>query len=296
MRTYLECIPCFMKQTVQTGRLCNLEEKQIKHLLDIVGRHLEDIQLGDSPPVMAEKLQQLVSTELGNSDPYKAEKVACNEAALHYYPAVRTLIETSKTPLKTAIQAAIAGNIIDYGAVDGLDVQAELEKLMQEEEMVLDRENGETFAYDAFSADLGTAERILYIGDNAGEIVFDRALIETILELYPAAKLTFVTRGYPILNDVLPEDAKQTGLNTLVPIVSSGATTPGLVLETCTEEFLELFRQADLIISKGQGNYEALSSQPGPIYFLLMAKCNVVASELGCELRDIVLKKQTPVE
>jgi uncharacterized protein with ATP-grasp and redox domains len=116
--------------------------------------------------------------------------------------------------------------------------------------------------------------------------------IETISELYPQLEITFVTRGYPILNDVLQEDAHSVGMDKIVSVVSSGTDAPGLVLDTCSKEFLQKFYDADMIISKGQGNYEALSDVCCPTYFLLVAKCEVIAKELGCHIRDIILKKQ----
>lgn len=277
---------------MQTGRLCGLSEDEIKHLLDVLGKQIEQIPLDECPPLMAAKLQRVVSDMLGTDDPFKEIKEIGNKAASAYYEEVIALIGQSEAPLKTAIQASIAGNIIDYGAVHNLDVHAELTMLMDRERMQLDREDSTLFSYGRFMEDLSEARTLLYIGDNAGEIVFDKALIVTIKQLYPQLDITFATRGKPILNDVLLEDARLIGLDNLVRVVSSGVDTPGAVLERASSEFCSLFDQADLIISKGQGNFESLTDIQAPIYFLLVAKCQPVANLIGCDIRDIILKRQ----
>ncbi len=291
MRTFLDCIPCFMKQTLSAGRLMNLSDDVIKELFDTVGAGLSEVSLETSPPDMARKLQQLINEKMGEIDPYHALKQESNAKALEYYEMMSTLVEEADDKLKSAIQVAIAGNIIDYGAIHDLDVAKELKTLMNQERLQLEREDSENFAYKAFHKELGAAKTLVYVGDNAGEIVFDKIFISTIKELYPELKITFATRGKPILNDCLLEDAQQIGLDKLVTVVSSGSDAPGMVVERCSDEFLELFHSADLIISKGQGNFEALSDVDAPIYFLLIAKCEVVARTLGCNLRDIILKK-----
>ncbi len=283
-----------MSQALQAGRLGGFSEIEIKRILDEIGKEIERVSLDSTPPEMARTLQNVIHNEIGVLDPYEELKKASNTAALRHYESVKRIVKQSDDPLRTAIQAAIAGNIIDYGAIHDLDVDAELKRLMQEERMTIEREDSENFAYQSFRKDLERAENLIYVGDNAGEIVFDRILIETMQELYPELHIMFATRGKPILNDCLLEDAKAVGLDAVVEVVSSGVDTPGLILDACSDEFFELFSHADLIISKGQGNFEALSEVDGPIYFLLIAKCAVVARELGCDIRDIILKKRCP--
>lgn len=293
MQAFVDCIPCLMKQSVQTGRLCGLSDEKIKVLLDIVGQEVPSIALDESPPMMATRLQRIVALFLGVEDPMAGIKKMSNDAALKYYPQVVRMIENSESPLKTALQVAIAGNIIDYGAVHDLDVDKELSRIMEEEHMVLDRESGGLFAYDALWDDLKCSQSLLYLGDNAGEIVFDKALIATIKTMFPHLDITFATRGKAILNDALVEDAEFVGMHEVAHVVSSGVDTPGLVLERATEGFGKMFTSADLIISKGQGNLEALIDVEGPIYFLLVAKCQPIAKMLGCRERDIVLMKRS---
>lgn len=189
-----------MQQTIQTGRLCGLTDSHIKTLIDAVGKEIPSVSLDNPPTVIAAHLQRVVTEVMENPDPLKAVKVMSNTAALSYYDTAMNVITHAENPLKAALQVAIAGNIIDYGAIHDLDVPAELERIMQQEEALIEYENGELFAFDLLERDLQKSETLLYVGDNAGEIVFDKALITTIKNLYPHLIITFATRGYPILN------------------------------------------------------------------------------------------------
>ncbi|MCF7934443.1 MAG: ARMT1-like domain-containing protein [Spirochaetia bacterium] len=292
MQTCLDCIPCFFNQTLSAGRMMGLPDHEIKRLLDAVGKGLEQVSLESTPPEMARLLQRIINQKTGSQDPYKELKHQSNVIALGYAPKMQQLVVSSEDQLLTAIEVAIAGNIIDYGAIHDLDVDAELQQLMNTERMQLEREDSANFAYQAFSEDLKQAKTLLYIGDNAGEIVFDKILLTVIRSMYPDLRITFAVRGKPILNDVLLEDAQEAGLTEMVQVISSGSDAPGCVLDYCDESFLEVFRSSDMIISKGQGNFEALSDEDAPIYYLLIAKCAAVARELSCSVRDIILKRK----
>ena len=245
---------------------------------------------------MATQLQKIVTAMLGSSDPLKEVKRQSNEAAAMYYDAAVKMIAESDDRLRTAIQVAIAGNIIDYGAIHDLDVAAELGRIMDQEQACLAHQQSTLFAYPELRKDLKQARTLLYIGDNAGEIVFDRILIQTIRDLYPELQITFAVRGEPIFNDILVEDAVWAGIDTLAEIISSGVNSPGLILDFATDEFLEVFHVSDLIISKGQGNLEGLYDVAAPIYFLLVSKCQPISRMLGCSVRDVILKKQLITE
>jgi hypothetical protein len=292
MKSFVECIPCFLQQTIQTGRLCGLPDEELKKLLGKLGSQLAAVSLEDPPPVMAARLQKTVTRALGTHDPLQEAKQQSNEAAMAWYDSAMQMIAESHDPLLTALQTAIAGNIIDYGAIHDIQVEEELRRIMDQERSLLQHESSELFAYDQFKEDLNDVRTVLYIGDNAGEIVFDKALIVTLQRLYPHLDITFATRGRPIFNDILLEDASWVGLDKLVTVVSSGTGTPGLILNESSEEFQKLFSSSDLIISKGQGNLEGLFDVPGPIYFLFVAKCKPIAALLGCKVRDILLRKQ----
>ncbi len=190
---------------------------------------------------------------------------------------MKKYVETSENRLYTAAKIAIAGNIIDYGTGRDFDISTEVFTLVDRE---LDIDD-----FDDFREALSRAKSVLYLGDNAGESVFDRILIEEI-----DAPVTFAVRDNPVLNDVTYEDAIASGIDKVAEIISSGTSAPGTVLRKCNDEFLELFRDADVVISKGQGNYEALSGIDRSIFFLLRAKCPVISADMGVHDGDILLK------
>jgi len=293
MKTHLSCIPCFFKQMLQAGETAGLSKPAIKRLMDTLGRELSDFSLSDIPPHVGKRIQELLAAESGDSDPYAQIKRTSNQRALSVYPELKQMAFRSSDPLYTAVQLACAGNIIDYGIFAGrdIDVSKEIQNILDMERDIIERERPDLFAYHEFRDSLQRISTLVYAGDNAGEIVFDRVLIETIAELYPSVKIYFAVRSKPIINDCLEEDAYACGLHHSAEIISSGAASPGLLVDDATEACRKLLSSADMIISKGQGNYEALSLQQLPIFFLLIAKCQVIADDIGCEVGDLVLKQ-----
>jgi len=277
MRTFLECIPCFFEQALRAGRLATRDETKIKKILDEVGLMLKDISLDSTPPEIGRLIYQKVHEISGNNDPYKEIKIQNTETALKLYPTLKDKLRQSGDSLMTAIRIAIAGNIIDFGARENFDIESELNDIMTKEFAICD--------YDSFRTLLSQTGRILYIGDNAGETVFDRILIEQM-----AKPTTYIVRESPVINDATREDAVRAGIDKVAEIISSGTNAPGAILETCNQDFLRLLSQSGLTISKGQGNYEALSGESYPIFFMLMAKCPRIAEDIGIHLNDIILK------
>lgn len=277
MRTYLDCIPCFFNQALRAGRIATGDEKKLKKLLDEIGTMLSDIPLESTPPETGLLIYKKVREITGSFDPYRELKRESTEKALALYPAVKRMVETSDDKLLTAIRVAIAGNVIDFGVHSNFDIEAELAEVLKKDFAIFD--------YDDFKDCLAHTDEVLYIGDNAGESVFDRILIEELKK-----PVTYVVRAIPVINDVTYEDAIQAGIDKVASIMSSGTHAPGTVLETCSAEFKEIYRNAKFIISKGQGNYEGLSEEKRPIFFLLKAKCWVIADDIGVNEGDIVLK------
>lgn len=293
MRTSLDCLPCFFRQTLEAGKLLGLPADSIKHIMDEIGNELKHFPLEMSPPEMSYHMQRLFVELTGKEDPYLEIKDLSNREALAVIDELRAIVRNSQTPLETAVKLACAGNIIDYGAFpSGVDVQVEITKILQQQN-TSGGSASSLFDFASFHQALKSARRILYIGDNAGEIVFDRVLLETIAQEFPQIELHFVTRESPILNDVLTKDALDCGLDSVATIVSSGSKTPGLLLNKADPAFLKLYHEADMIISKGQGNFEALSDAEGPIFFLFIIKCEVIMHHIGGSLRDLVLKKNS---
>jgi uncharacterized protein with ATP-grasp and redox domains len=186
-------------------------------------------------------------------------------------------VEASEDPLETALRLAIAGNVIDFGANPDVRLEEDIQETLQLEPTINDSR--------IFKEELKSAQNILYVGDNAGETVFDRILIETM-----ARPITYVVRERPIINDTTVGDAIKSGLDEVADLVSSGWDGPGVSLKHGSEAFLRHYDRANMIISKGQGNYETLSGEQKPIFFLLKAKCPVIARNLGVNKGDTVIK------
>lgn len=277
MKTYLECIPCFMQQAYRTAKIATTDEKKIKQVLDSTGEMIKTISMEDTPPETGNHIYQKIREITNNNDPYQHVKKANIDEALKLYPELKKRIEKSKDPLLTAIRIAIAGNVIDLGVNKSFNIIDDLQKILKQDFAVFD--------YEAFKKHLKRANSVLYIGDNAGESVFDRLLIETMGK--PA---TFVVREVPVINDCVIEDAVASGLDRVSEIISSGCKAPATILSLCNSSFIKKFNQADIVISKGQGNYEGLSEVSRPVFFLLKAKCHVIARDLGVSENDIVLK------
>jgi damage-control phosphatase, subfamily I len=277
MKTYLECFPCFLNQALRAGRIATNDEKKIKRILDEVGMMLKDIPLESTPPASGKMVYKKVSEISGVPDPYKEIKEKSTEQCLSLYPSLKNLVEKSNDKLLTAIRIAIAGNIIDFGANRDFDIEEEIDATLTRDFAVFD--------YTEFKDHLNGADEILFIGDNAGECVFDRILIETMKR-----PVIYVVRGVPVINDATYEDAVQAGIHKVATILSSGTDAPGTILDTCSADFKKVFEGAGFIISKGQGNYEALSNEKRPIFFLLKIKCHVIANDMGLTEGDMVLK------
>ena len=277
MKTYLDCFPCFMEQALRAGRIATNDEKKIKRLLDEVGRMLSSIPLESTPPESGKVIYQKVSEITGISDPYKEIKGESTEKALTLYPSLKDEVKKGKDPLLTAIRIAIAGNVIDFGANSNFNIEQEIYEILRKDFAICD--------YEKFKVQLNESNEILYIGDNAGECVFDRVLIEEMKK-----PVTYVVRDVPIINDATYEDAIQAGIDKVATIISSGTDAPGTILGTCNAEFKKIYDNAKFIISKGQGNYEALSNERRSIFFLLKVKCHVIANDIGVDKGDIILK------
>jgi damage-control phosphatase, subfamily I len=277
MRTYLDCLPCFLSQALRAARIATDDEALIKRVLDEVGRMLGDLPLESTPPESGRRIYQKVGEITGNRDPFRVLKDEGTREALALYPSLKGRVEASSDRLATAIRLAIAGNVIDFGPNRAFDLEREIDMTLEKEPAIWD--------YPAFIDALPGAHEILYIGDNAGECVFDRILIEELNKL-----VIYVVREVPVINDATYEDAVQAGIDQAATIVSSGTDAPGTILHTCSSEFRKIYNQAEFTISKGQGNYEALSGERRPIFFFLKAKCRVIADDIGVQEGDIVLK------
>ncbi len=278
MKAYLDCYPCFFAQALKAARLTTSDEKKIWQILNEVSSAVPKIPFAATPPEIGREIYRIVSRSTGVDDPYKKIKEKFTQQALLLYPELKKLIKISRDRLMTALRLAIAGNVIDFGSNSPFDLKKDIETILYQDFAIND--------YEEFCAVLKKARRILYLADNAGETVMDGLLIEEIHK-----PVVYVVREKPIINDATKEDALKAGLDRVAEITSSGCDAPGNILRFCSREFLKAYRRADLIISKGQGNYEALSDEEMPIFFLLKAKCRVIAQDIGVEKGSIILAK-----
>ncbi len=284
MKSYLDCIPCFVRQSLQAARFVTDDTAIHEQVLRRVLRAVAEMELNDPPPAMAVRIQRLIRELTGNDDPYRQVKDEFNRHAMKMIEELRPSVRKSSDPLETAVRLAIAGNIIDFGPASQIK--------RSDVDVVIRRSLSASLpdgAIERLRRAVDRAGRILYLADNAGEIAFDRLLIENL----PREKITVAVKGSPIINDALLSDAEAVGLCDLVEVIDNGSDAPGTMLQTCSEDFCNRFRSADLIIAKGQANYETLSDVEvevdAEIFFLLLAKCPVIAQDSGWKVGDLVV-------
>jgi len=271
------CVDCFKRsyqRLFKKYKVC--EENQKKFLIEF------DKIINDSQDLSAPEIQRELSHNfcdlIGIDDPFYEEKKQSNVQALEIFKRWKPIVFKEPDSFKTTLRLAIAGNIMDYGASDHFDIDSVIIKVLHAE-----------FAIDnscELKERIESAQKILYLGDNAGEIVFDRLFIETNM----SDKVTYVVKSGPVLNDVTMADADEVAMCHTANVITNGYDAPSTVLSKSSEEFLEHYRNADLIISKGQGNLEGLLHENDDrIFFLLMVKCDVIAELLGVDKGSFVV-------
>jgi uncharacterized protein with ATP-grasp and redox domains len=267
MKTSLDCIPCLLRQSLDAARLVSTNPSVHEHIIRDALSWAVEMDLNQSPPAMAQHIHRRLREITRAVDPYRETKDWQNRLAMELIPTLRAEVESASDPLLMAARLAIAGNVIDMGSNGDLteaDVRQALKQSLTEPFF------GEQ---DRFSEAIAQAKSILYLADNAGEIAFDRLLVEQLLP----ERVTCVVRGAPVLNDATLVDARTVGLDTIVEVIDNGSDAPGTILTDCNQELRDRFAAADLIIAKGQGNFETLSNEPGNIFFLFKVKCLVIA-------------------
>ena len=243
-----------------------VHEQIIRDVLHWAG----EMDLHQTPPAMAQRIHRRLREITGRNDPYRRAKDRLNSLALELIPALRAKIESANDPLAMAARLAIVGNVMDMGIngnLTALDVRHAMNLALTEPFF------GEL---DSFRQAITEAQSVLYLADNAGEIAFDRLLVEQIL----SKRVTVVVRGAPVINDATLIDAQAVGLDEIVEVIDNGSDAPGTILSDCRPEFRHRFAEADMIIAKGQGNFESLSNEPRNLFFLFKVKCSVIANHI----------------
>ena len=279
MHATLDCIPCLMRLALRTARQVTDDESVREDVVRDTATAIAGIDLRAPPPVMAAPIYALIRERVGVDDPLKAMRERDNRRALALVPRLRQRIEAAADPLSTALRICAAGNAIDFAACGEVG-PAELERAIENAmDAPLDDE------IRRFRRALQGIDELLWLADNAGEIVLDGLLIEQL----PMKRITVAVRGGPALNDALMADAQTAGLPDLCQIMDNGSAIPGTVLEDCSDDFVRRFESAPLIIAKGQGNFETLNQTAANLLFILKVKCPVVADELRRPLGSITL-------
>ena len=278
MRTCLDCIPCYIRQSLDACRMISSDQQLLGRVLKLVLQAVSEFDLDLSPPEIGQVVHRIIREQMNDPDPYLKLKDQSTRRALEISGQIKQRITESENPFEMAVRFAIAGNIMDFGMKtvwDEAHIMASFEKALQQP-LDIDQVG------DLYKS-IAKAETVLVLGDNAGEAVFDRLLIEA----FPGdAKVIYAVKGSPVINDVTEHDAIAAGLKKVATILPNGADIQGTALKQCSERFITCFNNADVVIAKGQGNFETLNTNPRKIYFLLQVKCAVIAEHYNYGLGD----------
>lgn len=274
-----------IKQMETTARAAGADDALVLEVERAIGPELDRLwDPATSPPAVSAPLYHLTGDICGEDDPFLAAKVRYTREALKMLPGIRARVHGADDPFAAAVRSAIAGNIIDFGTgahAGAFDLENTLDEFLQKPLFVDEMEE--------LRLQASKARKVLYLGDNAGETVFDRPL----LERFDGAEVHYAAKEGPIINDATVTDATLAGVHLHAQLVSTGARTPGTILEHCSKEFKDLFESADLVVAKGQANFETLTELPkqGRLFMLFTVKCPVAAEYLDGAMGDMVVMR-----
>jgi len=284
MKTHLECIPCFINQSLEAARMATDDEKIQTDVLIAVMKYLQNAPLDNSPPELSREVHKIIREITDCNDPYNKVKNKSNNMIKNDYNHLKKLVNQSDDSLLTAIKLSIIGNVIDFGTMNRFIVNDMIKKSIKQE--------FDTASYDYFKRILDKSDTVLYLADNTGEIFFDKLLIE---ELSKRKKhIIYAVKANPIINDALVSDAKFAEIDKFAEIIEIDSeqdiSSPGMIVSYASKKFLEVFYSSDMIISKGQGNYEGLSQIDREVFFMLVVKCPLVADDIKSVVGKPILK------
>ncbi|MDX9813922.1 MAG: ARMT1-like domain-containing protein [Sulfurimonas sp.] len=281
MKLDIACVECIKNQSLRVASAIGADDRLKDELYSKVSQMSHSFSFDQTPPEVASSVYAQMASIAGMHDLYEKQKLQSTKKALSFIPKLQKQIEASSDKLLVSTKIAVAGNVIDLAAEVEFSLEDELENLGD-------------FAHNdilKLKDELKSAKTLLVLGDNVGEHIFDKLYIQTLKKLYPNLDITYMVRGVPIINDVTIKEAKEAGFDEVCTLVDSGVDTPGFSYDRANAKAKEIFDKADIVISKGMGNYECLSpSHRGNICFLLKVKCQVVANSLGQNVGDIICK------
>lgn len=276
-----ECLICQVKALQKRMDKYQIAEEKRNTIVSQAISTIAGIDLDNSySPEITRNILKALERESEIKDPYATEKKESNQSLLRRYNEFKKKVEEADDKFDTALRYAIAGNIIDFGPTHCFNVDETIEKVFETRFAIDDSE--------ALKTEIKKAKTILYLGDNCGEIVLDKLFLETIGH----ANVIFAVRNQPVLNDATIKEAREVGIHKVARLISNGDDTPSTLLHRVDSEFLEVYRSADLIISKGMGNFEGLMDERDPrLFYLLMVKCPVIGQKVGAQKGDFVVKR-----
>lgn len=278
-----DCIPCIFRQILNAMRQVSDNTDLQRQALFRLANYFAAENIDDNPSIISQPAYRIVSALTGIEDPYIETKRESNRLALLVKPDVESEIAKSSNKLETALHAAAAGNTIDSGIGHEYNIGNDILEMMRIGFKINDIHD--------FEKELGPGRKLLYLGDNAGEIVFDALLVAQILKT--GTEVVFAVKSGPIINDATMEDAISVGLTSLVDVIETGGNDIGINFRNVTDRFRNLFESSDIILAKGHGNFETCEHRRENLYFLLKAKCDYVANTLGVNVGDIVFRKNS---
>jgi len=282
MKAHLECVPCLLRQAVEATKISTQDEALRKKSIRAAVTYLSKERWTKSLPEIGASIHRIVKRVTGNTDPYGQLKQEYTRVAFEFFPKLRAVVEYSEDKMLSAVKIAIAGNVIDFGPKVNIDLEKEIKNVLCKDLAIND--------IDRLKDSIRKTKKVLYLADNAGETVFDRVLLEELVK--EGVKVTYAVKDAPILNDATFQDAEEAGITEIADVMSIGTDCMGLIFKECSTKFLRAFENSNLIISKGQGNYESLNDfQHKEIFFLLKVKCLVIAEDIGVEIGSAILKR-----
>lgn len=286
MKMHDKCLPCVVNQVIKVANITGMDTKAKEELLREVFAYLSKMDFEITTPEIIGEVFGVIKKHANNPDPYKETRNHYNTLFLRLLPEFEGKMEQADNAFQLAVRYAIVGNIIDFNPIhntllediyDCFDKMEQLELAIDDSRMLME--------------DILGAKVLLYLGDNCGEICMDKLLLKKIKEQNPYVRLLFGVRGEPVVNDSIAEDAYAVGIDEYAEIIDNGDGSLGTVLKRTSTEFKDAYRQADVIIAKGQANYECLSEENKNIYFLLMTKCDVIAKDINVEENKMICMK-----
>ena len=285
MRIKEKCLPCMVDQVIKVAKLTGAKDREV--LYKLIFKKLSEMDFNKTTPELIGENFRILKQHIGCEDPYLETRKYYNELFLVQLDSFEAKIDQAEDPFYLAVKYAILGNVIDFNPIHNSCMSDILERFWQIEKQQLTIDHT-----DALIRDIKKGKKLLYLGDKCGEICLDKLLLKKIKALNPDIQLYFGVRGEPVVNDSISEDAYSVGIDAYATVISNGDCSLGTVLGRTSEAFRRLYEEVDVVLAKGQANYECLSEEEKNIYFLLFTKCQMIAEDIGTSEQAMICLNQ----